>query len=128
MQSVAIGFAPTAATATATPAASATSSAVSAATSAGPRRTILARTSFIDGQSTSIDIFAVQGLDGGLGALLGFHGDKGKSAWLPAEFVHDHIDLGDGAVSGEKILELVLGGVEGKISYKQFSTHDDFLT
>jgi len=67
-------------------------------------------------------------LDGSLRAFLGFHGDKGKPARLAAEFVHDQIDAGHGAVRGEQILEIVFGGVEGEVSYKQFRVHDDFLS
>ena len=35
-------------------------------------------------------------------------------------------DFDNRAVSAEELLELFLGGVEGKVSNKQFYTHDDF--
>ena len=70
----------------------------------------------------------MESLDGGFGRFLGFHGDEGEATRLAAEFIHDHIHFGHRAISGEEILKLVFGGVEGKISHKQFGAHDDYLS
>jgi len=69
----------------------------------------------------------MQRLDCGVSAFFGFHGDERETAWPAAKTVHDHIHFQDGAVLGEHVLELVFGGVERKISYKQFSAHDDYF-
>src|SRR5204862_507307 len=89
--------------------------------------TLIARAGFIDGERAPVKILAVQGLDCSVRCFLGFHGDKGEAARAPAEFVGDDINLDHVAVGGEHVLELVFGSVEGKISYKQFGTHDDLL-
>jgi hypothetical protein len=120
----------TSATATATAittAATATATAITAtAAAAGAGRTIFARASFVNRQRPAIDFFAVERLNGGIGSLLGFHADKREAARAAAEFVLDHIHFHDRAVRGEEVLELFLGGVEGKVSNKQFYAHDDF--
>ena len=110
------------ATATATPAA-----AVTPATATTRTRTIFTRTGFIDRQRAAIEVFAVQSLNRRLGAFFGFHGDKREAARASAEFVLDEIHFDDRAMCGEKVLKLVLGSVEGKVSHKQFCTHDDLL-
>jgi hypothetical protein len=109
-------------TATASAAAITTTATAAAATRAG---TIFAGTRFVYGQRATVNIFAVQGLDRCIGTFFGVHGDEREAPGASAEFVHDHIDFGHGTVSGEEILELVFGCVEGKISDKQFCTHDD---
>ena len=54
---------------------------------------------------------------GGIGAFLGFHGDEGANPGGRARsfLVHDDVDFGDGTMLGEKILQVVLDDVEGKI-------------
>ena len=37
--------------------------------------------------------------------------------------VHHQVGFSDRAVGGERILQIVFGGVEGKVSNKQFTTH-----
>jgi len=91
-------------------------------------RPLFARTRFAYIESAAVQFLAMERLDGSLRAFLGFHSDKGKPARLAAEFVHDQIDTDHGAVRGEKVLEIVFGGVEGEVSYKQFRVHDDFLS
>jgi hypothetical protein len=87
--------------------------------------TVFAWTRFINGQCAAINGFAVQSAGCGIRAFFGFHGDKCEAARAAGEFVHDHIHFKDVAVWGEHILKLVFRGVEGKISHKQFRTHDD---
>jgi hypothetical protein len=116
----------TTAAATASVTATASAAAITTTTAAATRaRTIFAGTRFIYGQRATVNIFAVQGLDRCIGTFFGVHGDEREAPGASAEFVHDHIDFGHGTVSGEEILELVFGCVEGKISDKQFCTHDD---
>ena len=83
------------------------------------------RSRFVDREGATVEVFAMQRLDCGVSAFFGFHGDESETARPAAEPIHYHIHLQDGAVLGEHVLELVFGGVERKISYKQFSAHDD---
>jgi len=83
----------------------------------------LAVASFIDGQITTIDVLAVQGLNCLIGIFLGFHGDEREAARATAHFVHDQIDVCDRAMCCKQVLQVVFSGVEGKISHKQFSIH-----
>ena len=113
-------------TAIATTTAAATTAVATTAAAAGAGRTIFTRARFVNRQRPAIDLFAVERLNGGIGSFLGFHTDKREAARATAEFVLDYINFRDRAVSGEEVLELFLGGVEGKVSDKQFYAHDDY--
>jgi hypothetical protein len=114
-----------AALATSTASATATATAATVA-AAGTRRAFFTGTGFVDGQIASSNVLALEGLNGCIRAFFGLHGDKREAAWAAAEFVHDQIDGGHGTVGRKEILEIVFGGVEGEVSYEQFSAHDDF--
>ena len=108
------------------PAAAISSATATATARAGP---VLSRARFVDRESATIELFAMQRLDRGVSAFLGFHGDESETAGPAAEPIHNQIHFQDGAVLGEHVLELVFGGVEREISDKQFSAHEgDFLT
>jgi len=77
----------------------------------------------IDGQRAAVEFLAVQTVDGLFGLLRRGHGDEGKSAGTIGHAVHHQVGLGDGAVGGKGVLEVVFSGVEGKISDKQFVAH-----
>jgi len=111
--------------ATTTPAAT-VSTTTTAATAAARTRTFFTRARFIHRQCPTVHFLAIQGLDSGIGAFLGIHGYKSETARAAAEFVHDDIYFENSAMGREEVLELVLGCVEGKVSNKQFRTHDDF--
>src|ERR1043166_2744667 len=97
---------------------------VTAAEATATRGAFFARARFIDRQSPATHLRAVQGIDGSLGALFGVHGDEPETTGASAHFVHHQVGLDHVAVFGKEILKIVFGGVEGKISYKQFSiTH-----
>jgi hypothetical protein len=110
----------------ATTTASATATATTATVAAGTRWAFFTGTGFINGQVATAKVLSVEGLNSRVSAFLGLHGDKREAARAAAEFVHDQIDAGHGAVGREEILEIVFGGVEGEVSYEQFSAHDDF--
>ena len=55
------------------------------------------------------------------------HGDEGKAARAATHPVHHEVGFDDRAMGGERLLQVVFGGVEGKISYKQFRAHFDDL-
>jgi hypothetical protein len=109
------------------PAVTTTTAAAASITAAASAGTIFARTRLVDSEGTAVKAVAVQRLHGSIGTFLIFHGHKGESARTPGELIHDHIDFENGAMGGKHILKLVFGCVEGKISHKQFRTHDDYL-
>jgi hypothetical protein len=84
---------------------------------------IFARTGFIDSQSATADFLAGQGSNGSLGAFGRAHGDKAKTAGTTAHAIGDEVDFGDRPVSCEKILQIIFGGVKGKIPDIQFRIH-----
>jgi hypothetical protein len=109
------------ATATSAATASATTATATAkstpATAAATSRAIFAGTRFIHGQGASIDGLAIEFVDSLRGLLVGGHCDKGESAGFAREFILDQHDFLNGARSGEKILKIRFGCVEGQISY-----------
>jgi hypothetical protein len=118
------------AAATTTVATAAVSSATAiSATAAASWRARFARACFVHGQRTAFDGFAVQLTDCFL--CVGFiaHCDESKAARFAGKLIlhqHDFVYLSD---LGEKVLKIGLGGVKGKISYVEFSSHwiDDWL-
>src|SRR5437773_1874835 len=88
-------------------------------------RALFARAGFAHRQTAPAEIRAAQGFDRRFGFLGVAHGDEGKPARASAEFIGDEIDGADQAVGGKSGLQIVLGGVEGKISYEYFCSHND---
>jgi hypothetical protein len=113
------------ATATAAAAAVTTAAIITTATTATAAGTLFAWTGFIDGQRAAINGLAVERLGCRIGSFLGFHAYESEPARAPRELIHNQIHFNDIAVGGKHILKLIFGCVEGKISHKQFGTHDD---
>jgi len=105
--------------AVAAPAAVAPSTTITTASTAAAaaRRARLTWPGFIHGQSSAVYRFAVNLSDGVLSFLLGAHCHKRKSAGFACEFVLHERHFLHCAGLGEKLLQLVFGRVEGKISY-----------
>jgi hypothetical protein len=91
------------------------------ATAAG--RALFSRSSDIDGKGAPVNGFASHGLDGFLRLFGRAHGDETEPARTAGGPVHYQVGFNDGAVGCERILQIVFGGVEGKISDKQFIVH-----
>ena len=106
-------------------AAAATVLAVAAATTtaAAAERTLLTGPGDVDGERASINGLAVEGLDGLLGLFGRAHGDETEPAGTASGPVQHQVGFHDRAVRGERVLQVVFGGVEGKVSYEQFITH-----
>ena len=51
------------------------------------------------------------------------HGHESEPARAAGHAVHHQVGFNDRAVRGKRVLQVVFGGVEGKISDKQFCTH-----
>lgn len=101
----------------ATPSATATTTAAAATTT---RAAIFTRAGFIDGEVAASEGLAVGGFDRG-GAFSGAaHGNKGKTAGAACGVIGHESYVGDRAVLGKEVFEVVFGSIEGKISYVQF--------
>lgn len=111
-------------TATATTAAAATkATATTTTTAAAESRTLFTRTRFIDRQEATAEVLAVKSVDGVSHGLCGIHGDKGKAAWTAAIAIHRQVDIGDNAVSGKEIAQVVLSGAKGEIPHIHLRVH-----
>ena len=102
----------TAAAAVATPAA-----AIAAATPSAAGRTRFARTRFVYGQRPAFDGLAIELGDCFLRVRFARHRDESEAARLTGELILHQRDFLDRSNAGEHVLEIGLGGVEGKISY-----------
>ena len=110
-------------TAAAAAAITATSAAVFTTTSTAATRALFAWLGHIDREGSAVHFLAVQGLDGLLRLLGSAHGHKAKAAGAIGHAIHHQVGFGDRAMRGERVLEVVFSGVEGKVSHKQFITH-----
>jgi hypothetical protein len=118
-----IAIATTAAAATtATTAVITTTTTATAATAA---RTFFTGLGNVDCECATAKVFAVQRVDGFLRLFRRAHGDETKTARTASGAIHHQVGFQNGAVCGERVLQVVFSGVEGKISYEQFATHCD---
>jgi hypothetical protein len=83
-------------------------------------RALFASTRFVHGQGASLHLFAVKGVNGGRGRGGVIHRNESEAAGASRDAIHDERHFTDGAMLFEKILEIVLGSIEGKISYVEF--------
>jgi hypothetical protein len=81
----------------------------------------------MDREVTATQTVAVEGVQGGLGDLLGGHRHKGEPARTTGIPIHHHLDLSDWALLRKQILKIFFGDVGGKVPDIQFSVHEDFL-
>ena len=102
----------TAATA-ATPTISTTTTATAAAAWA-----IFTGTSFVDRQSTALEVLGVKHLDGLLGVFLGRHFDECKTAGAASHAILHYVNRHHDAGLREMILQVVFGRGEGEVSYE----------
>lgn len=79
---------------------------------------LFARAGEVHGQAATIQARSVQRIHGILRLLRRAHRDKPKTSGAAAGAVHHQVGLQHGAMTGKCILQIVLGGVEGKISDK----------
>ena len=86
-------------------------------------RTFFPRPGDIHGEGASIEGFAIHGLNGLLRLLGCAHGDKTEAARAASAPVHHQVCFRNRAVRGKRVLQVVFGGIEGKISNKQFIVH-----
>ena len=92
-------------------------------TTAAAARALFARPGHVDGEGAAINLLAVQGGNGLLRFLGAAHGDEREAAGAIGHAIHHQVGFGDRAMRGKRVLQAVLGGGVGKISYVQFITH-----
>jgi len=76
---------------------------------------LFTRTRFVDGDGATLDALAVDLGNGGGGAFRRGHGHEGEAAWPVGRAIHDEIDLRNRSAGREEVLQVVFGGVKGKI-------------
>ena len=114
----AAGFATVATTTTtAATTVAATATTTTAATGVGA---LFTRTGLVDSQGASVDVFAVEGFDRGIGFAHIRHGDEGKTLRPASEFVHDDAGLIDRAISSELGCQRGLGCFVSEVSNVYF--------
>jgi hypothetical protein len=101
----------------------ATTTAELATTTTTTTATLFARAGDVHGQVTSVEIAAVKSLARDLSLFGGAHGHESESAGPAGVAVGHHLDFKHGTMRGKRVLKMVLGGVEGQISYKQLIVH-----
>src|ERR1700677_3128190 len=106
-----------------TTSASAASAAVFTTTASAAAGTLFAGPGDVDGNGASVQFHSVHGGDGLLRFFFGAHGHETKTAGAVGGAIHHQVRFGNCAVCGKRVIERVLGGIEGKISYKQFIIH-----
>lgn len=75
---------------------------------------------FVDSQGTSAKIFAIKSFDGRNHLVLGAHGYKGEATWAATITIHGHVNIGNSAIVGEELLELIIACLEGQIAHIHF--------
>jgi hypothetical protein len=80
------------------------------------------RFGFVNGQVAAVMVLAVKGVDGALAFFGAAHGDKTETAGAAGFPIHDQVGFSDSAILSEKLVQVLVGGLEGKISYVQFHT------
>ena len=105
-----------AATTAATTTTSAAAVTAAAATAEGTARAaFFTGTCFVDGEGATMEVFAVEQLDGLFGFVCGAHGDEGKSAGFAGHAILHQSGFRNGAGLGEEILEFDFESLKGEI-------------
>jgi hypothetical protein len=78
------------------------------------------RLGFVDGQVATVVVASMERLDGLLALFRVAHGDETESTGAIGFAIHDQVGFFDGAILSEKLVQVLFGGLEGKISYVQF--------
>jgi hypothetical protein len=97
-------------------AATVSAAATTTETAATATGTVFAGLGFIHGQGAALVILAVFRLDSLAGFRGGGHFDKGKTAGLAREFVHDQAAAGDRSVGTEQLAKIAFRGVKGQVA------------
>src|ERR1051326_5971139 len=116
---------PAAAAAIATAVATAAEAAAASAASARPA--ILARARLVDRQAATVQVFAVELLDGGLALFLRRHLDEAEAARAARVAVFDDVGRLDRTGLREEVAQVFAGGLEREVPDVEFHGHVNFL-
>lgn len=97
-----------------------TRAAVSVSIAGTPAAAFFARPGDVDGQSTAVNLLAVERADCRLRFIGRAHSDETETAWTTTGAIRHQIGFEHGSMGGKRVLKIILGGIEGKISNKQF--------
>ena len=87
-------------------------------TTAATTRALFTRLGHVDREGAAAQLRAVQRRNGFFRFLGGAHGDETKTTGTAGVPVHHQVGLHDRAVRGKRALQVVFGGVKGKIPDK----------
>jgi len=85
-----------------------------------PAAALFARLGDVDGQSTAVNLLAVERADGRLCFIGRAHGDETETARTTTGAISHQIGFEHGPMGRKRVLKIILGGVEGNISNEQF--------
>jgi hypothetical protein len=85
--------------------------------------TVFARAGDVHGHGTAIQRGAIESVNGFLRFFRAGHGDKAETAGTAASAVDHEVSFDDCSMGRKRVLQIVFGCVEGKISNKQFGAH-----
>jgi hypothetical protein len=88
-----------------------------AAAPTAARRPLFSRPGFIHGKWTAFHRLAIEFRNGVLSVLFRTHGDESKATRLASESVLHESHFLHGASLRKKLLQFILGRIEGKIAY-----------
>ncbi len=80
-------------------------------------RAFFTRARFVHGQSAALHFLAVEGGDGGVGAVRIGEGHEAEAAGAAGFAIVENGDVGDGAVLREEIAQIVFSGLKREITY-----------
>lgn len=86
---------------------------------------LFARTGFIDSQAAAIEVALMQAVHGGMALRGAAHRHKAEPSGAAGLAIDHDLGIRDGAKRSERILQVVLGGIEGKISYVE--SHSELM-
>jgi hypothetical protein len=114
-----------AATAFAAAAATEATATAAAATTEGTAGAFLLGTSFVNGESATTEVDAIELLSGHLGLFGRAESNERETAGAAGHFVHGDVNVSDVTELNESRAELVFGGFEGHVANVEFGTHGD---
>ena len=84
---------------------------------------LFTRFGLVDGEGAAIHICAVQSGNSFLRFLGCAHGHETKTAGFTGHAIHQQVGFGDRAMRGERVLQVIFGGVKAKIPNKYSIIH-----
>jgi hypothetical protein len=96
-----------------------TAAATAAAAPAAAGRAIFTGPRDVDGQLAALEFLVVKHFDGLVGVFCARHFHEGEAAGFAGELVQHHVNGSDNARLGEKILQIIVHCLVGKVAYEE---------